>query len=601
MNRLIFTLIASLITFASISASATANAASIVQVTFKQDGKVIALMTYTGPDGGPDSDPTQYWNLLTKPARFAYDVKINPDEENRTTATLKGKITVSIQIRNKFHMGTAETDELKLTRENAESNKWHFSEKELKRVTALATTGAEEKEKQKKGSIGLYLLEQGKAIRGVTQDEGIQLSESGKGLLFFAHIKPVFVITREKIEKFTKTPLEKIKLTPNAAKELSKAMKAAKKDSKVKFIMMVHGRKPNGQWPIGTFEDQNGIIIFSNKMEKQLGQNEESSDSDSHNNVNARTLKVFILAGQSNMVGHGKVEFGRNPNYDKEVKGSPREIKGGIGGLRNLSTDPATSKEYRHLLDRENNWIQRDDVLIYSTAPGKEKGKLSVGFGKGNWFGPELGFGTVVGNHFEEPVLIIKTAWGGKDLAVDFRPPTSGETKLAKNRQAGAFYRQMMTIVRDRLKNYESDFPELKGCKPEIAGFGWHQGWNDGCSKEMTAEYEKNMANFITDVRKELGAPNLPFVIANTGQNGAQTKGTFAELCQAQMNIGDAKKHPEFRGTVTSIDTRPFKATEDLSPSGFGYHWNHSGETHYKIGESMGQAMVKLINNKSEK
>ena len=125
--------------------------------------------------------------------------------------------------------------------------------------------------------------------------------------------------------------------------------------------------------------------------------------------------------------------------------------------------------------------------------------------------------------------------------------------------------------------------------------------WAFSCTKEMTAEYEKNMANFITDVRKELGVENLPFVIANTGQNGAQTKGTFAELCQAQMNIGDGKKHPKFLGTVTSIDTRPFKATEDRSPSGFGYHWNHSGETHYKIGESMGQAMVKLLKNKSKK
>lgn len=413
-------------------------------------------MTYTGPDGGANADPTQYWNLLAKPAAFTYNVKVKPDKESGTVATLRGKIAVSIQIRNKYDMGTAAVDALTLTRENAESNKWFFSAKELKRVTRLV----------------------GKA--------------------------------------------------------------------------------------------------------------------------KARTLKVFILAGQSNMVGHGKVEFGRNPDYDKNVKGSPREIKGGIGGLRNLSSDPATSKMYRHLLDENDNWIQRDDVMIYSTAPGKEKGRLSVGFGKGNWFGPELGFGTVIGNHFDEPVLIIKTAWGGKDLAVDFRSPTSGETKLAKDREVGAFYRQMMTLVRDHLKNFESDFPELKGCKAEIVGFGWHQGWNDGCSKEMTAEYEQNMANFINDVRTELGVADLPFVIANTGQNGAGTKGTFADLCLAQMNIGDVKKHPEFRGTVTAIDTRPFKATEARSPSGFGYHWNHSGETHYKIGQSMGQEMIKLIKQQSK-
>ena len=309
-----------------------------------------------------------------------------------------------------------------------------------------------------------------------------------------------------------------------------------------------------------------------------------------------RTVKVFILAGQSNMVGHGKVEYGRNPDYEKGV--TPSEIKGGIGGLRGLIADPKTTEKYRHLVDSNGDWVQRDDVLIYSTAPGKDKGRLSVGFGKGNWFGPELGFGCVVGDQIEDPVLIIKTAWGGKDLAVDFRPPSSGDTVLKKDRKVGTFYRKMMTIVKARLARFEKDFPELKGRKPQIVGFGWHQGWNDGCSKEMTAEYEKNMANFIRDVRRELGVKNLPFVIANTGQNGAKTRGAFADLCQAQMNIGDPTKHPEFKGTVTSIDTRPFKSPDERSPSHFGYHWNHSGEAHYRVGEAMGQAMVKLLKHK---
>jgi hypothetical protein len=91
------------------------------------------------------------------------------------------------------------------------------------------------------------------------------------------------------------------------------------------------------------------------------------------------------------------------------------------------------------------------------------------------------------------------------------------------------------------------------------------------------------------------GCKDLPFVIANTGQNGPKTKGTFAELCQAQLNIGDAAKHPEFKGTVASVETRPFKAEDDRAPSGFGYHWNHSGESHYLVGDAMGKAMVELL------
>ena len=451
----------------------------------------------------------------------------------------------------------------------------------------------------KKGTIGFHLLATGKPIPGVTSDKGWQLSESGKGPLSYVHTRPVFEITRDKIEKFKTSPVVKITLTQAAAAELSQAMKEAKASSTQWFVMMMNGEKLNGKWNVTAFMNRKEIIVFSNKVAEQFELKPQpkgpAKGPATSANAQTRSLKVFILAGQSNMVGHGKVDNGRNPDYDKSVKGSSREIRGGIGSLRHMATNPATAEKFGHLLNADGSWAERDDVFIYSTAPGKDKGRMSVGFGKGNWFGPELGFGNIVGDHFEEPVLIIKTAWGGKDLAVDFRPPSSGDTDLKKDREAGAFYRKMMSIVKDRLANCESDFPELRGCKPEIVGFGWHQGWNDGCSKAMTAEYEQNMVNFISDVRKELGVADLPFVIANTGQNGAETKGTFATLCEKQMSIGNPEKHPEFKGTVTSIDTRPFKAPEERSPSGFGYHWNHSGETHYRVGDSMGKAMVKLL------
>jgi len=54
-------------------------------------------------------------------------------------------------------------------------------------------------------------------------------------------------------------------------------------------------------------------------------------------------------------------------------------------------------------------------------------------------------------------------------------------------------------------------------------------------------------------------------------------------------------KHAEFKGTVITGDTRPFQRSVEESPSGFGYHWNHNGETHYLIGESMAKAMLGLL------
>jgi len=340
----------------------------------------------------------------------------------------------------------------------------------------------------------------------------------------------------------------------------------------------------------------------------------------------AKVVKVFILAGQSNMVGHGKVEWGLNPDYNKDEKGSKREIKGGLGCLRTLATDKKTSSTYQHLLDADGKWVERDDVSIYTTTAGKPKGQLTVGFGQGTWIGPELGFGHVMGDASEDPVLIIKTAWGGKSLAVDFRPPSSGpyqipEEKLAHWRKnqgkhgvpdiekhtaelkkaEGHYYREMMTIIKTVTANLDTEFPELKGHTPVFAGFGWHQGWNDGCDKTMVAEYEKNMANFIKDVRKDLAVEDLPFVIANTGQNGLETKGAFATLCQMQLDMGDPKKHPEFEGTVVSVETRGFKRTNEESPSTFGYHWNHSGESHYLVGDAMGKAMVELLTTSRKK
>jgi len=344
-----------------------------------------------------------------------------------------------------------------------------------------------------------------------------------------------------------------------------------------------------------------------------------------------KTVKVFILAGQSNMVGHGKTEYGRNPKYDKNDKSTHHEVKNGIGSLRwyvGKNEAKYGAKGEMPLMDAEGKWLVRDDVFVHFTyEKGKEKGKLKPSFGKGSWFGPEFGFGHIVGNHCKEPVLIIKTAWGGHSLGLNFRPPSSGPyefpngvvEKWRKNRgkhgvpkdidkhladtakATGQSYRNMMAIIKDVTANMDTHFPELKGHKPRVVGFGWHQGWNDGCSEEMTAEYDKNMTNFIKDVRNELGVPNLPFVIANTGQNGRSekaNKGRFGKLCEIQMAMGDPKKHPEFAGTVISVETRDFKRPTEQSPSGFGYHWNHNGETHFILGKAMGEAMLKLIKKK---
>ena len=114
----------------------------------------------------------------------------------------------------------------------------------------------------------------------------------------------------------------------------------------------------------------------------------------------APPLKVFLLAGQSNMVGAGIVPARRNE---------------GRGSLERLVRDEETRDRFAHLVDAEGAWIQREDVLVTFRGGREVDGPLGPGFGGAeDQIGPELGFGTVVGDHFDEPVLLIKIAWGGK-------------------------------------------------------------------------------------------------------------------------------------------------------------------------------------------
>ncbi|MCP4451326.1 MAG: hypothetical protein GY809_07675, partial [Planctomycetes bacterium] len=280
-------------------------------------------------------------------------------------------------------------------------------------------------------------------------------------------------------------------------------------------------------------------------------------------------VKVFILAGQSNMQGHGTVN-------------------GNKGTLESLLADDAEGL-YAYLQDENGQYSVRDDVWITyeRDASSVRSGGLTPGFGvDNNRLGPELGFGYVIGDYYDDQVLLIKTCWGGKSLAVDFRPPSSGGT-------VGFYYKEMLRLVDDALANMGTTFPEYEGQGYELAGLFWHQGWNDRVSDSHNAEYEVNMANFIRDVREELGTPELPFVIATTGMTGmTETNVRALALMDAQMAMA---QYPEFLDNVLSVDTRPFWRPSNDSPSSQGYHWNSNGITYLEIGLASGEAMRELV------
>ena len=190
-----------------------------------------------------------------------------------------------------------------------------------------------------------------------------------------------------------------------------------------------------------------------------------------------------------------------------------------------------------------------------------------------------------MGDTFDNQVLLIKVAWGGKSLAKDFRPPSSGG-------EVGPSYKELIQHVKEVLANLKTHFPEYDGKGYQLAGFGWHQGWNDRINQAFNDEYEKNLANFIRDVRKDLGVPKLPFVIAETGMSGpSETHPRALSLMRAQAAVA---KYEEFQGNVAFVGTKEFYRPPEKSPSSQGYHWNNNAETYYLIGTAMGEAMKKL-------
>ena len=285
-------------------------------------------------------------------------------------------------------------------------------------------------------------------------------------------------------------------------------------------------------------------------------------------------VKVFVMAGQSNMEGQGFIKLEPKKNDGK-------------GSLEYLVKTPATADRFKHLVDKNGKWVVRDDVWIWYLG---RKGGLTVGYGaKDDRIGPELQFGNVVGDYFDNQVLLIKLAWGGKSLGKDFRPPSSGG-------EVGPFYTEIVKQVKDVLANLKTLFPDYDGRGYELAGFGWHQGWNDRVNQAFNDEYEKNMANFIRDIRKDLGAKDLPFVIAETGMSGREeTHPRALSLMKAQAAVA---QQPEFKGNVAFVETKDFWRPKEVSPSNQAYHWDNNAETYFLIGNGMGEAMLKLCGKK---
>ncbi|MDT8389900.1 MAG: sialate O-acetylesterase [Lentisphaeria bacterium] len=266
-----------------------------------------------------------------------------------------------------------------------------------------------------------------------------------------------------------------------------------------------------------------------------------------------------------------------------------------------------------HLLDDTGNWAARGDVLYKGVVSDTWQGPLTVADGA---IGPELGFGQVMGDFHDEPVLLIKASIGNRSLGWDILPPGSerythggkvyagykdspaswpeGEEPKPINWYAGKTYDRYTEEIHKILDNFETLYPQFKDRGYEIAGFVWWQGHKDSGSEAHANHYEQNLVNLINAWRKEFKAENAPWTIATVGFHGHKMPDQFVPIFNAQMAVADPKKHPELAGTVKTVDIRDFWRETEVSPKGQDYHYNRNAETYYLVGEALGKAMVEL-------
>jgi len=319
-------------------------------------------------------------------------------------------------------------------------------------------------------------------------------------------------------------------------------------------------------------------------------------------------VQVYVLLGQSNMLGFGRVG-------PAEQQGTLESLVHGQGA-------------YPFLVDGEAHWVERDDVRYVHVMDerGADFRDMSrFARVKNEWltvtgnFGPELGFGHVVGELHEEPVLLLKACIGNRSLGWDLLPPGSErfeyegrsyagygdadpwwteedpyDPNAARGWYAGRQYDADTSHAKAVLADLETYLPGYAGQGYEIAGFVFWQGHKDQ-DAALASRYEQNLVRFIRALREDFDAPAAKFVLATIAFGGADLAGAGLTVCEAQLAVdGASGKYPEFRGNVAAVDARPFWRAREVSPSGQGHHYHHNAETYMEVGLALGRAMTTL-------
>lgn len=253
--------------------------------------------------------------------------------------------------------------------------------------------------------------------------------------------------------------------------------------------------------------------------------------------------RVFIFAGQSNMVGtHSRVaDIQRFPTFASLAQ-------------------PQTDVLFSYKLGREEMIDSQGWRPLQPT---------------GDFFGPELSFGQHVAKKLDSPIAIIKIASGGTTLGEDWNPDNPGGFKL---------YPLALKHIRESLADLEK-----KNVKYQLEGFMWHQGENDMFDQKFKPAYEKNLKYFIASWRRDLNAPNLKFYVGELCTKtiwGMDNRDNMYAIRTAQKAVAAADPLVEY--IATSHD-----AVEIGGEEGLHYHYGTLGQLEH--GVNYAQAYLRTI------
>ena len=324
-----------------------------------------------------------------------------------------------------------------------------------------------------------------------------------------------------------------------------------------------------------------------------------------------KKVKIFLMAGQSNMQGFGTGEMLRKllcAKEELELPEDPNECYGALPDVEdrifemigdyygNLQTYDDQNARLVAQLVNENELIDHrlldpfDQVKAINfnyrrsngvrSEPTIWSGPLKLGFGNSSskeTFGPELVFGHHIAQYIDEEIILLKVAEGGTDLYEKWRSP-SMEARLGVSDEP-TNYPLLVEHLTEVQTNISVHFPEYEGLQveTELAGFVWFQGWNDGIlpvAPTYAPAYEENLTDLVTDLRNDLDMPDLPVLIAQSQNDDFY--GTIIQ--QAQRAVAD------------QIGNAQSFITTDLSNS---FHYDPAAVL--VIGDRMAAAMADLL------